>query len=160
MFLEGVEVKKARFTEEQIIGGLRQMASGRTAADMAREMGVSKHTIYAWNQKYGGMQQRRRQAVETFGRGEPAAEDGAGRGHAGPRCKGGDPKKRMELVSRREDVAFAMAKFDISQRRACELMQIDRASCRYESRQQREPEVKQQMAQIAEAHPRFGYVGV
>ncbi len=48
-------MKKARFTEEQIIGALQQMASGRTAADMAREMGVSKHTMYAWNQKYGGM---------------------------------------------------------------------------------------------------------
>lgn len=48
-------MKKARFSEEQIIGALRQLTSGRTAADVARDMGVSKHTIYAWNQKYGGM---------------------------------------------------------------------------------------------------------
>lgn len=48
-------MKKARFTEEQIIAALQQMASGRTAADVAREVGVSKHTLYAWNRKYGGM---------------------------------------------------------------------------------------------------------
>ena len=48
-------MRKTRFSEEQIIGTLKQMASGRTAADVAKEMGVSKHTIYTWNQKYGGM---------------------------------------------------------------------------------------------------------
>jgi putative transposase len=48
-------MKKARFSEEQIIGALKQMASGRAAADVARELGVSKHTIYGWNQKYGAV---------------------------------------------------------------------------------------------------------
>ncbi len=48
-------MKKARFSEEQIIGAVQQLSNGRTATDVAREMGVSKHTIYAWNQKYGGM---------------------------------------------------------------------------------------------------------
>ena len=36
-------------------------------------------------------------------------------------------------------------------------MQIDRTSCRYEARPEREPEVKQEMTEIAEAHPCFGY---
>jgi putative transposase len=31
------------------------MEAGRKAEDVAREMGVSKHTIYAWKAKYGGM---------------------------------------------------------------------------------------------------------
>ena len=42
-------MKGTRFTEEQITGALQQLANGRTAADVAREMGVSKHTIYGWN---------------------------------------------------------------------------------------------------------------
>ncbi len=48
-------MKKARFSEEQIVAALQPMAAGRTASDMARELGVSKHTMYAWNKKYGGM---------------------------------------------------------------------------------------------------------
>jgi putative transposase len=48
-------VKKTRFSEEQIIGALKQMEAGRKAEDLGRELGVSKHTIYAWNKKYGGM---------------------------------------------------------------------------------------------------------
>ena len=31
------------------------MEAGRTAMDIGRELGVSKHAIYAWKAKYGGM---------------------------------------------------------------------------------------------------------
>ena len=43
-------------TEAQIIAALKQVEAGRRAEDVAREQGVSKHTIYAWKAKYGGME--------------------------------------------------------------------------------------------------------
>jgi putative transposase len=48
-------MKKKQFSEEQIMGALKQLEGGRTAEDVGREVGVSKHTIYAWNKKYGGL---------------------------------------------------------------------------------------------------------
>jgi putative transposase len=39
-----------------MIGALKQMEAGRKAEDVAREVGVSKHTLYAWKSKYGGME--------------------------------------------------------------------------------------------------------
>ena len=45
----------SKHTEAQIIGALKQLEVGRKAEDVAREVGVSKHTIYAWKAKYGGM---------------------------------------------------------------------------------------------------------
>ena len=48
-------MSKSRHTEAQMIGALKQMEAGRKAEDVAREVGVSKHTIYAWKAKYGGM---------------------------------------------------------------------------------------------------------
>ena len=47
---------KRRPTTEQIIGILKQLDGGRTAAEVAREAGVSQHTIYAWKAKYGGLE--------------------------------------------------------------------------------------------------------
>jgi len=47
-------MSKSRHTEAQMIGALKQEA-GRKAEDVAREVGVSKHTIYAWKANYGGM---------------------------------------------------------------------------------------------------------
>jgi putative transposase len=48
-------MKGKRFTEEQMIGAVKQMEAGRTAIEVAREIGVSKHTIYGWRAKFGGM---------------------------------------------------------------------------------------------------------
>ena len=48
-------MSKSRHTEAQMIGALKQLEAGRKAEDVAREVGVWKHTIYAWKAKYGGM---------------------------------------------------------------------------------------------------------
>ena len=45
-----------KHSEAQIIDALKQMETGRTAAEVGRELGVSKHTIYAWKAKYGGLE--------------------------------------------------------------------------------------------------------
>ena len=49
-------MKKGRFTEEQIIGVLKQHEAGRKVTDLAREIGVSEGAIYAWKSKYGGLE--------------------------------------------------------------------------------------------------------
>ena len=48
-------MSKSRHTEAQMIGALKQVEAGRKVEDVAREVGVSKHTLYAWKAKYGGM---------------------------------------------------------------------------------------------------------
>jgi putative transposase len=51
-----IEMKKGRFSEEQIIGVLKQHEAGRKVQELARELGVSEATIYTWKSKYGGME--------------------------------------------------------------------------------------------------------
>jgi putative transposase len=45
-------MKKKRFTEEQIIGILREQEAGAKAADLAHQYAVSEATIYNWKAKY------------------------------------------------------------------------------------------------------------
>jgi putative transposase len=49
-------MKKSRYTEEQIIGILKQHEAGVRTADLCREHGISAATFYAWKSKYGGME--------------------------------------------------------------------------------------------------------
>ena len=49
-------MSKSKHSEAQIIAALKQVEAGRSVEDLAREYGVSKHTIYAWKSKYGGME--------------------------------------------------------------------------------------------------------
>lgn len=46
---------KKRFTEEQIIGVLREAEAGAKVAELLRKHGISEVTFYNWRAKYGGM---------------------------------------------------------------------------------------------------------
>jgi putative transposase len=48
-------MKRSRFSEEQIIGILREHEAGTATADVCRKHGISSGTFYKWKAKYGGL---------------------------------------------------------------------------------------------------------
>ena len=59
-------MKRSRFTEEQIIGILKEQEAGAKTADVCRRHGVSEATFYKWKAKYGGLEVSEAKRLKTL----------------------------------------------------------------------------------------------
>jgi putative transposase len=59
-------MSKSKHSEAQMIEALKQVEAGRSADEVGRSYGVSKHTVYAWKAKYGGMDVSEVQEVKAL----------------------------------------------------------------------------------------------
>lgn len=48
-------MKKTKHSEEKMIAAVKQLEAGRSAKELARELGVTDQTLYNWRAKYSGM---------------------------------------------------------------------------------------------------------
>jgi len=53
---EITKMRKSRFTEEQIIGLLKQAEAGRPVAELCRQIGITDTTFYKWRSKFAGLE--------------------------------------------------------------------------------------------------------
>ena len=49
-------MKRKRYSEEQIIGALKEVEQGAQVREVSRRLGVTEQTFYRWRSKFGGME--------------------------------------------------------------------------------------------------------
>lgn len=59
-------MSRSKHSEAQMIEALKQVEAGRRVEEVGRAYGVSKHTVYAWKSKYGGMDVSEAQEVKAL----------------------------------------------------------------------------------------------
>jgi len=59
-------MKRSRFSEEQIIGILKEQEAGARTADVCRKHGISDATFYKWKAKYGGLEVSEAKRLKTL----------------------------------------------------------------------------------------------
>src|SRR5271167_3300256 len=99
----------------------------------------------------------RGETAAATGGGEPSIEahrGGTSGGH--PSVKGGSRKKVVSPQTRREAVLVMQVEVELSQRRACGLMDLYRATCRYHKHRSEDQSLRVRLRELAEARRRFG----
>ena len=95
---------KKRFTEEQIIGFLREADKGVPVKELCRKHGFSEASYYLWRSKFGGMDVSDAKRLKALEVGERAAEEAAGRVAARERGDQGSASKKMVTAPARREL--------------------------------------------------------
>ena len=152
-------MKRARFTEEQIIAVLREQEAGVPTAEVCRKHGVSSATFYKWQSQVRRSRCVRRQAAAVAGGRERPAEADAGGCHARQcRAEGSSGKKVVTPAARREATTYLRQSFEISERRACRVIGTDLDKrARYQGVRPDDAALRERLKALAQERRRFGY---
>jgi putative transposase len=150
-------MKRARFSEEQIITILKEAEGGAKVTELCRRHGISDATFYTWRSKYGGLEvseMRRLRQLEEENRRLKSIVGRPGTGSSGAQgCAG---KKRIRPAVKRQMVREAMTTHDLSQRRACGLIGITRRGLQCAPTEDRNRKLRQRLRELAEQRRRWG----
>jgi putative transposase len=111
-------MQRSRFSEEQIIGILKEHEAGVPVAELCRKHGVSDASVYKWKAKYGGMddsEARRLRALEDEN--AKLKQNAGGRDAGQLRAEGFAGKEVVTPAARRKAVAHLMERHEMSCRR-------------------------------------------
>ena len=151
-------MKRSKFSEEQIIYAIKQVEVGVPIAQLCRKYGISQQTFYRWRNKYGGLAASELKRLKELERENTQLKKLVADLSLDKQIlAGGVGKKRLKPARKRQLVGRAQDRYQVSERRACGLMQIQRSSHRYRSRRDPQDGLRLRLRDLAAVRPRYGY---
>jgi putative transposase len=151
-------MKRNCFTDEQIIGILKEHEAGTPVSELCRKHGVSDASIYKWKAKFGGMdvsEAKRLKALEDENTKLKRLLADAMLDNAALKDLLG--KEVVTPAARRKAVVHLMRHREMSERRACKAIGFCRMTIRYETRRSDDHHLRERMKALAHERRRFGY---
>ena len=150
-------MKRKQFSEEQIIGILKEAEAGAVVTDLCRRHGMSSATYYAWKAKFGGLEvsdAKRLRALEEENTRLKRLLADTMLDNAGLKDL---LSKKVTPAEKREAVAHLQTALGMSARRTCAVVGADRKSMRYRSCRADDGDLRSRLRELAQQRRRFGY---
>jgi putative transposase len=150
-------MKPSRFTEEQIIGILREQEAGAATADICRKHGISSATFYKWKAKYGGLEVSDAKRLKALEDENAKLKKLLAEAMLDMAMLKDVAAKMVTPAARREAVAHLRSSFDVSEWRAVSGTwrgsKLGSLSCQRSG----DEAVRKRLRELAAVRRRFGY---
>ncbi|WP_446719652.1 IS3 family transposase [Hydrogenophaga sp. OTU3427] len=152
-------MKKSRFSDEQIIGFLRQAEAGMGIPELCRSGGFSQATFYKWRAKFGGMQVSEAQRLRELESENAKLKRLLAEAHLDIHAlKSVFRGKALAPQARRDAIRQMIEQHHLSERHACRLVGLSRDSYRHPPQlSELNASLGEQIRQTALVRRRFGY---
>ena len=135
--------------------GAQEHEAGSRTADVCRKHGISSATFYG--AKYGGLSVSEAKRLRALESENARAEEALCRRHARQRdAEGSAVKKMVTPAVKREAVVHLRSAFEVSERRACSVIEVPRMTVRYRSRRPDDLGLRERLRALAHKRRRFG----
>ncbi|MEO6846763.1 MAG: IS3 family transposase [Chthoniobacterales bacterium] len=155
-------MKKKRYSEEQIIGVLKQQEAGMPVKELIRQVGITEQTFYRWKSKFGGMEvsdaKKLRALEEENRRLKTMVADLMLDNNI---LKDVNSKKLVKPAAKRKLVEHARQGYPISERRACRLFGLGPSTRYYKPHRKRDDgPLRSALNKYATDNQGWGYRGL
>jgi putative transposase len=151
---EDQNMKRSRFSEEQIIAILKEQESGVSVADRCRKHGVSEASIYKWKAKFGGMDVSEARCLRTL-EDENAKLKRLLADARQCRAEGSAGKEMVTPAAERKAIAHLVERHAMSERRACKAIGCCRMTVKYQSARPDDRALRDRMIAMARERRRY-----
>lgn len=147
---------KKRYSEEQIIGFLKEADTGVSIKELCRRHGFSEASYYLWRSKFGGMDVSDAKRLKALESENARHQEDACRSPAGGRSDAGSPSKNGVTAPARREVVRVMKDRGITERHALRVIGMSASALRYTPRPDGKADLRQQIVDMAQRHKRYG----
>jgi hypothetical protein len=149
---------KNKFSVEQIVSVLKQAEMGVPIAELIRKVGITEQTYYRWKAKYAGLEVDQVRQIKQLRDENTRLKQLVGGTDAGQDDVAGCATKRVVKPSRRRPlVTYLEQTYPVSEQHTCCVLEVARATHRYEGYTEQWIELRMRIREIAQARVRYGY---
>ena len=147
---------KKRFTDEQIIGFLREAEAGLAVAELCRRHGFSEASYYLWRSKFGGMKVSDAKRLKELETENARLERLLAEAMLENEVTKEALRKKVVIASARCELVRHMISSGLSERRSLRIIGMSASALRYEPAADRNCALKEKIIALAQRHSRYG----